>query len=152
MLNEAMKKFFYVILASSILASCATYQKSGPVMGVQSGSINTYVAADFDYANAKRVEGTVETKTLFGFIPLVKNGKRYYTASNFYGKSLNKNEQRALYRAKESGKVDVILEPNFETESHCYCFGLFKSKKVKVSGWGMNYKGLKEDTHGVVNR
>ncbi|MCF0199546.1 MAG: hypothetical protein HUK02_09525 [Bacteroidaceae bacterium] len=144
-----MKKIFYVILVSSLLASCASYTKSGPMMGVQSSSINTYVAADFDYENAKRVEGTVVSKKLLG-IPLVKNGKRYYTASNRYGK-FDKYEQRALYRAKETGDVDVILEPNFETESHCYFFGLFKTYKVKVSAWGMNYKGLKEDTHGVVN-
>lgn len=144
------KTIFGVALASILFASCASYEKSGPVMGVQSNNINTYVAADFDYANAKRIEGVVETKTLLGIFPLVKNGKRFYTASNRY-KGLSVTEQQALYRAKETGGVDVILEPNFEKESHSYLFGLYKTGKTKVSAWGVNYKGLKEDAHATVN-
>lgn len=137
-------------IAATMLASCASYEKSGPVMGVQSVNVNTYVAADFDYANAKRIEGTVDTKTLFGIIPLVKNGKRYYTASNRY-RGMNKIEQMALYRAKETGNVDVVMEPNFEKENHSYFFGLYKTSKVKVSAWGLNYKGLREDPKGNIN-
>lgn len=144
------KSVFCIALASIMMASCATYEKTGPVMGVQSNNVNTYVAADFDYNNAKRVEGTVETKTILGIIPLVKNGKRYYTASNRY-RGLSQSEQQALYRAKESGNVDVIMEPNFEKESHSYLFGLYKTTKTKVSAWGLNYKGLKEDPKGNVN-
>lgn len=150
--NNIMKKnvLLSIALSALVLTSCATYEKTGPIMGVQSNNVNTYVAADFDYANAKRIEGSVQRKTLFGFIPLVKNGKRYYTASNRY-RGLSKVEQQALYRAKEDGNVDVVMEPNFETESHSYLFGLFTVTKTKVSAWGMNYKGLKEDPHGNVN-
>ena len=134
-----------IAISCLLMASCATYEKTGPIMGVQSNNVNTYVAADFDYANAKRVEGSVTKKTLFGFIPLVKNGKRYYSASNHY-RGLSATEQQALYRAKEAGNVDVIMEPYFEKENHCYFFGLFTKQMVKVSAWGLNYKGLKEDS------
>lgn len=147
-------KFFKSLMVACVvtlsLASCASYEKTGPIMGVQSNSVNTYVAADFDYANAKRIEGTVKQKTLFGILNLVKNGKRYYTASNRY-RNLSKTEQQALYRAKETGGVDVIMEPNFEKETHRYFFGLYKKSQVKVSAWGLNYKGLKEDPQGNVN-
>lgn len=148
-----MKLFKGLFVASAIalsLTSCASYEKTGPIMGIQSNSVNTYVAADFDYANAKRVSGAVKNKTLLGFIKLGKNGNRYYTASNRY-RGLSKAEQQALYRAKETGNVDVIMEPNFERESHSYFFGLFRTTEVKVSAWGLNYKGLKEDPKGNVN-
>ncbi len=144
------KSVLGIALAGIMMASCASYEKSGPVMGVQSNNVNTYIAADFDYSNAKRVEGAVKSKTLFGIFQLVKNGKRYYTASNHY-RGLSKSEQQALYRAKETGNVDVIMEPNFETESHSYLFGLLRTAKTKVSAWGLNYKGLKEDPHGNIN-
>lgn len=139
-----------VALSAMMMTSCATYQKSGPIMGVQSTNVNTYVAADFDYANAKRIEGEVTQKTLLGFIPLVRNGKRYYTPSNKY-RGLSVVEQQALYRAKETGAVDVVMEPNFESEKHVYCFGLFKKSTTKVTAWGLNYKGLKEDPNGIPN-
>ena len=63
---------------------CATYQKTAPVMGVQSNNINTYVAADLDYANAKKVEATINTKTALWIIPLIKNGKKTFKSSNRY--------------------------------------------------------------------
>lgn len=138
-------------IATMMMASCASYEKTGSTMGMQGVNVNTYVAADFDYANAKRIEGTIKTETLFGVIPLVKNGKRYYSASNGY-RGLSKNEQRALYRAKETGNVDVVLEPTFETEKHSYFLGLYKTSQVKVTAWGLNYKGFKEDAKGNINR
>lgn len=144
------KSILGIAIISILMTSCATYEKSGPIMGVQSTNVNTYVAADFDYDNAKRIDGKVVTKTLFGIIPLVRNGKRYYTSSNAY-KGLSKTEQQALYRAKEGGNVDVIMEPNFTKESHTYLFGLYRTSKTEVSAWGLNYKGLKEDPNGHIN-
>lgn len=151
--SSNMQKVRNLVLAGVAMmafASCASYEKTGPIMGVQSNSVNTYVAAEFDYANIKRVEGEVKYKKLFGFINLTKNGKRYYTASNRY-RGLNKAEQQALYRAKSDGNVDVIMEPNFEAENHNYLFGLYTTRYVKVKAWGLNYKGLKEDPHGNIN-
>lgn len=120
-------------------------------MGLNSGRINTYVEADLDYANAKKVEGAVNTSTLFGFIELKKNGNKLLKSSNRY-KGLTKRESQALYRAKESSQVDVILEPEFESEKHSWFFGAYKETSTKVTGWGVNMKGIKEDKHGIVNR
>ncbi len=147
------KRFGFIataLMAALFMTSCASYQNTAPVMSVTSNNINTYVAADLDYAGAKRVEGTVETQTLFGFIHLKKNGNKTLKSSNRY-KGLDKREAQALYRAKENSKVDIILEPEFEKEKHSYFFGLYKTTKTKVTGWGVNIKGIKEDPNRVVN-
>ncbi len=137
-------------LGVMLLASCASYQKTAPVMGVQSNNINTYVAADLDYANAKKVEAAVTSKTVLGFIQLVKNGNKTLKSSNRYN-SLSKTESQALYRAKENSGVDIILEPEFEKEKHSWFFGVYKTSTTKVKGWGINVKGIKEDTNRVPN-
>ncbi len=146
-----MKKTIGLLgLGSMLLASCATYQKTAPIMGVQSNNINTYVAADLDYANAKKVEATIDTKTVLWFIPLVKNGNKTLKSSNRYN-SMTKLESQALYRAKENANVDLIIEPEFEKETHSWFFGIYKTAATKVKGWGVNIKGIKEDQHGVIN-
>lgn len=132
-------------VASLLVTSCASYEKTAPVMGINSNSIKTYVEADLDYANAKKVEGTVETSSFLG-IPLVHNGCKLLKSSNRY-KGLDKREAQALYRAKESSNVDIILEPEFEKEKHSYFFGAYKTSTIKVKGWGVNIKGIKKDTH-----
>lgn len=149
-----MKGKIYLVMGALMMAffatSCASYQKSAPIMGVSSNNINTYVAADLDYAGAKKVEGVVDTKTLFGFIQLTRNGNKTLKSTNRY-RGLDKREAQALYRAKENAKVDIILDPEFEKESHSYFFGAYKKTHTKVKGWGVNIKGVKEDPHGVVN-
>jgi hypothetical protein len=148
-----MKKLFSIVLIAMnvlFLASCASYEKSGAVMSVSSNSINTYVTADLDYQGAKKVEGIVDTQTLFGFIQLTRNGKRVFKSSNRY-KGLDKKESQALYRAKENAGVDIILEPEFEKETHSWCLGLYRTSHTVVKGWGVNIKGIKEDNRGYRN-
>lgn len=130
--------------------SCASYKKDAAIMGIGGNSINTYVAADIDYANAKKVTGSVNTRTVLGFIQLERNGNKVLKSSNRY-RSLSKKEAQALYRAKQDADVDIILEPEFETEKHSWFFGLYRTSKTRVDGWGVNIKGIKEDNHGVLN-
>ena len=143
-----MKKSFGIILATALttlfMTSCASYEKSAPVLSVQGNNINTYVAADLDYEGAKKVEGVVESQTILGFIQLVRNGNKTLKSTNRY-KGLTKTEGQALYRAKQNGNVDIILEPEFETEKHSWFFGAYKTKRTVVKGWGVNVKGIKED-------
>ncbi len=119
-------------------------------MGFGGNSINTYVSADLDYANAKKVQASVNTRTLFGFIQLERNGNKLLKSANRY-KGFSKAERQALYRAKENAEVDIILDPEFESEKHSWFFGLYRTTSTKVKGWGINVKGIKEDTHGIVN-
>lgn len=141
------KKFFLPVcaLVALMLTSCASYTNSGAVMSIRSNNINTYVAADIDYDNAKKVEATVEVQKLFGFINLTRNGNKQFNSTNRY-RDLSKVERQALYRAKVNGKVDIILEPEFTTERHSWFFGAYKTFTTKVNGWGVNIKGLKEDS------
>lgn len=132
------------------LTSCASYTNSGAVMNVRSNSINTYVEADLDYEGAKKVDATIESKKLFGFISLTRNGDKQFVSSNRY-KGLTKAEKQALYRAKETADVDIILEPEFTTEKHSWFFGAYKTYVTKVTGWGVNIKGIKEDKRGIRN-
>ena len=119
-------------------------------MGIGGNSINTYVAADLDFTGAKKVQASVNTATLFGFIQLERNGNKKLKSANRY-KGLTKSERQALYRAKENADVDIILDPEFETESHSWFFGAYRKTSTKVKGWGVNVKGIKEDNHGVPN-
>lgn len=143
-----MKSIKNIIFASLFVmgfASCARYTMEAPVMGISNNSINTYVAAEIDYNSAKKVSGEVEKKTLFGFIPLIRNGNKQLSNLNRY-RSLNKSQRQALYRAKENNDVDIIMEPEFSIEKHSWFFGFYKTRKVSVKGWGVNIKGIKEDT------
>lgn len=146
-----IRLIFGVFVLALMVSSCASYKQTGPVMSVSSNSINTYVAADLDYNGAKRVEGIVDTKTVLGFIQLNRNGNKIFCNTNRYA-GLSKGEKQALYRAKQNGNVDIILEPEFETEKHSWFFGFYKTKRISVKGWGINIKGVKEDTHGYPNR
>lgn len=148
-----MKNFRKIFVACvSVLAftSCAHYTVDAPVMGISGNSINTYVAADLDYKGAKQISADVETKTLFGFINLNRNGDKQLTNTNRY-KGLSKPERQALYRAKTNNNVDIVLEPEFTVEKHSWFFGAYKTRKVNVKGWGVNMKGIKEDTHANPN-
>lgn len=131
-----------------LLTGCATYSSTSPVMSMRGNSINTYVKADIDYESAQRVEATIDTKTLFGFIELKRNGNKTLSASNRY-RGLSKREKQALYKAKNESQCDIILEPEFEKESHKWFFGLYKTSKTKVKGWGVKLKGISEDTKMV---
>ena len=69
-----MKKlsFLSAICAGLLIlsvSSCASYQNEAAIMSL-GNNLNTYVEADIDYASAKKVEATVNTATLFGFIQL----------------------------------------------------------------------------------
>lgn len=121
------------------------------IMSLGNNNINTYVEADLDYANAKKVQASVNTATLFGFIQLERNGNKTLKSANRY-KGLSKREAQALYRAKENADVDIILEPEFETEKHSWFFGAYRTSSTKVKGWGVNIKGIQKDQHGIPNR
>lgn len=140
------KGLFVLVVTIATLTSCARYTVDAPLMGITNNSINTYVAADLDYQNAKPVSAEIESQTLFGFISLTHNGNKQLMNTNRY-KGLSKPERQALYRAKVNNGVDIILEPEFTSEKHSWFLGLYKTHKVNVKGWGVNMKGIKEDRH-----
>lgn len=142
---KTVKNLALTSLITLGFASCAHYTTDAPLMGITNNSINTYVAADLDYSSAKKVSAEIETKTLFGIFKLTRNGDKQLNNPNRY-RSLSKLQRKALYRAKVNNNVDIIMEPEFTTERHNWFFSFYKTRKVSVTGWGVNMKGIKEDT------
>ncbi len=146
-----MKKTTLIATAAIALmmTSCASIEKSSPMMSLTGNSINTYVAAELDYANATKVEATVNYESFFGCSTIHNGNKTLYPSNRYRG--LSKDEMQALYRAKELSGKDIILDPQFEVEKHSWFFGVHKKRTVKVTGWGVDIKGLKDDPHAVLN-
>ena len=137
----------FAAMAALALSSCASYKTSAPVLPV-TGTVATHVAADIDYSSAKRVQGSVQDRRLFWIIPLNFNKETLLYSSSPYFRWLSTPERMALYRAKENNQVDMILDPEIDSEKHSWFFGIYRTSKTTAKGWGVTLKGLKEDTYG----
>ena len=140
-----MKKSILLIACgiTLFLTSCATYKKETPVLAIGANCVNTYIKAELDYQNARPIEAEINIRKFLG-INFVYNEDKRFVSSNRY-KGFGKYESQALYKAIEENDVDIVIEPRFETDTHCWLFGIFKQSNIKVKGWGMNIKGFKED-------
>lgn len=139
-----MKKLIKFIACSLVIAACASctsVRQTTPVMAVGGNNIVTNVKADIDYKNVKKISGSATTTRVLWIFSHTPNGNKQIKASNKY-KGLGKTEAVALYRAKKGSDVDLVLEPQFETETKSYFFGIFKKTKVVMTGWGANIKGF----------
>ena len=114
-------RFFFVALIATILTltSCTSVKQTAPVMAIAGNNITTDVKANIDYENVNKK----------------------LSANNRY-KGLSNAESIALYRAKSAADADIVLEPQFETETKSYFFGIFKKTHVNVTGWGANIKSF----------
>lgn len=119
-------------------------------MAIGGNNIVTNVKADLDYQGAKKINGQATSTRVLWIFSHTPNGNKQLKSSNKY-KGLNKTENVALYRAKKSADVDIVLEPEFETEVKSFFFGIFKKTKVTMTGWGINIKNFKEGTPAEQN-
>lgn len=140
-----MKKLTFVsaFALAAMFTGCASYHQTGDVVNSDI-VIKSHVNMVLDLENAKPVSATVKRNTAFGI-----SSTNYRTTlddgtSAVFGSGMSKLKKRALAKAKIEGNVDVILEPEYTTESHSYFFGLFKKKICTVKGYGVNVKGFKE--------
>lgn len=134
------------------LASCSSVKQTAPIMAIGGNNITTTVKADIDYDGVKKIQGSASTTRVLWIFKHTPNGGKKISANNRY-RGLNNTENVALYRAKQSADVDLVLEPQFETQTKSYFFGIYKKTDVKVVGWGANIKGFKDGsvTNDVVN-
>lgn len=147
-INTIMKKFMNLALCGAtmlLIASCTSVKQTAPVMAIGSNNIVTNVKADIDYAGVKKIQGNATTHRVLWIFKHTVNGGKHLKSNNRY-KGLNGAEATALYRAKAAADVDIVLEPEFETESKSYFFGIYKCTKVNATGWGANIKGFKDGT------
>lgn len=135
--------YFMIGMALLTLSSCAYYSQTAPITGIDPKGVKVNVVADLDLDNAKTVTATVKEKTVLWFIPIVINKQKYLRSPRYRG--VSELEGLALYRAKNDAGVDVILDPEFEYERHCWFLGIYKTRDITVRGLGVNVKGyLKE--------
>ena len=125
------------------MASCTSVKQTAPIMAIGGNNITTNVKAEIDYDGVKKIQGQASTTRVLWIFKHTPNGGKKITANNRY-RSLNTTENVALYRAKQSGDVDLILEPEFVTQTKSYFFGIYKKTEVTVKGWGANIKGFKD--------
>jgi hypothetical protein len=131
--------FFLIVIALLTFSSCAYYSQTAPITGIDPDGVKVNVVADLDLENAKTVTATVKTKKILGFINLVFNENKYIRSPRYRG--FSEAEGLALYRAKNEADVDVILDPEFEYERHCWFFGVYKTKTTTLRGLGVKIKG-----------
>ena len=148
---KGINKFLMMLAVVTCLASCTSVRQTSPILAIGGNNITTNVKAVIDYDNVKRVQGSASTTRVLWIFKHTPNGGKKISANNRY-RGLGNTENVALFRAKKSADVDLILEPEFETEKHSWFFGAYKKSSTKVKGWGVNIKGIKQDTHGVPNR
>lgn len=134
--------YFLIGIALLTLSSCAYYSQTAPISGLDPNGIKVNVVADLDMENAKTVTATVKTKKLFGFINLVHNERKNIRSPRYRG--FSEAEGLALYRAKNEADVDVILEPEFESEKHSWFLGIYKTRTTTLRGLGVNIKGYQK--------
>jgi len=140
-----MKKKLFVFISEIIfLSSCGLYKQTAPVASFGNNEISTNIKANLDMNSLKKVNATFETETLFGCIQLKQNGNKCLTASNHY-RGLSKEESQVLYKAKKSNDIDFILDPEYVSEKHSWLLGLYKTKKIIVSGWGVKIKSFDQE-------
>lgn len=131
------------------VASCTSVKQTAPVMAIGGNNIITNVKADIDYKGVKKVKGSATTHRVLWIFKHTANGNKQLKSNNKY-KGIGGTEAVALYRAKAAADVDMILEPEFETETKSYFFGIYKKTVVNMTGWGANIKGF-SDGHPVQN-
>ena len=144
-MKKIFKLFAFAVLLS-IMASCGTsHTTTAPVMAIGSNNIITNVKADLDYNNVKKIQGEATVNRILWIFKHTPKGSAQLQANNKY-KGLNATQSTALYRAKTEAGVDVVLEPEFTTQSKSYFLGIFKKTKVTCTGWGVNIKGFQDGT------
>lgn len=144
-----MKGIVRLFLAAAVavgMASCSSVKQTAPVMAIGGNNITTHVKADIDYKGTKKIQGEATSTRVLWIFRHTPNGNKSIKANNRY-KGLNKTESVALYRAKQAADVDIVLEPEFETYTKSFFFGIYKKDKVRVKGWGANIKGFSEGNY-----
>ena len=133
------KKLLTILGLSFILMSCASYNQTAPVVSYQ-GTLTNLVKPILDLSSGRNISGTEATTSIFCFI--IGGSKKTLSSDNYRG--LTPYESRAMYKALSASGYDMILNPQFYTESHSYFFGVYRTKEVKVTGFGVKIKGYEE--------
>ena len=68
----------------------------------------------------------------------------YIKASENFEHLLSISNASAAIEICRNNDVDLILDPEFESEKHRFFFGAIRNGKTTVTGWGVKVKGIKD--------
>lgn len=155
-----MKKIIFGSFLALCVCSCATLSKTANIAdGVNSDIIINPITANVDLETASAVSG--ESKSVYFFIFRLKGDNKFVETpdkKSFWGRREEKCRNAAVYNALDLMKYDVLVQPKYTSEIHSYLFGLIKSYKIFVDGYGAKIQNLKQiqpgetDYDTLVNR
>ena len=138
-----MKKFVIFLCGIALFfSSCSTLTKTANIAnGVNTDVVINPIVADVDLAKADKIEGQSAATYLLWF--RVSGDKKFVespSGGNFFGVQSRTDKVRnaAVYNALSEKDYDVLAHPRYTTETTTHLFGLIKTYKVKVVGYGAN--------------
>lgn len=140
-----MKALKILMMAGLVVLAtgCKSIRQTGAVMEYGDEPVRTYVKANLDVDNVTPVEGKVNFAWVFGI--RTKGGGGTFTGHKLQSNKYSKAESRVLYDVMSKSGADVILNPKFYEEKHSWCFGLYRTKIIKVKGYAAKIKNFENE-------
>jgi hypothetical protein len=162
-----MKRVIYsMVLAIVVLlttTSCSSYGLTGQAAPLAYTDIKPdQIKVNFDFNLKQKRVGEAKATYFLGLIKLsgdnkysdvkginIQNGNSGLLGGLLsFGKSFSKSEKvksAAVYNAIKDSDVDIIINPQFETQTTPILFGLFKTYKVKVKAYDGKIKDIYQE-------
>lgn len=129
------------------ISSCGSVSKTGYVAPFARTEVHTDILkADLDISKDK-VEAKASSSYLFGFWRIMGDNKFTEAkdgglGNSIFGNRIDKVKSAAMYKALQQSDADMLITPRYDTETKSYLLGLFKTYRVKVSGYNAKIKDL----------
>ena len=136
-------KIFMMAGLMILAMGCKSVRQTGAVFEYGNEPVRTYVKANLDLENATPVEGKVDFAYFLGI--RTKGGGGTFTGKQLNSHKYSTAESRVLYNVMSQSGADVILNPKFYEEKHSWCFGLYRTKTIKVKGYATKIKNFEND-------
>jgi hypothetical protein len=145
-----------------VMSSCSSYGLTGQAAPLAYTDIKPdQIKANFDFNLKEKRIGEAKATYLLGLIRLsgsnkysdvrginVQTGPRAVAILGGLFTSFNKAEKvksAAVYNAIKDSDADLIVNPQFETETNSFLFGLLKTYKAKVKTYDAKIKELYQE-------
>jgi hypothetical protein len=139
----------WAVLACAVMfmsVSCATISKTGLAAPIAySEVVPDLMKAEFDFNLEQKKTGRASAWYLLNFWKVAGDSrfsevKGAETNASIFGNRVAKVKSAAIYNALQGTNADMIIAPQYDTETVSYLFGLLKSYKVTVKGYEATLK------------
>lgn len=133
---------------SLLATSCTTISKTGHAAPIAyTEVIPDVIKAEFDFNLQEKKTGKASAWYLFNFWKVAGSSKFSEIRgaefrSSLLGNRIAKVKSAAVYDALNGSNSDMIVAPQYDSETKSYLFGLVKSYKVTVKGYEATIKKL----------